>query len=295
MPQFTPMELKLRIKRIPNHNELGVGFTTKERSNVETPPYVELQPRRTLSEFMEASSASSSSTAAPAPSATPDAAPAPAPAPSNAAPPPPSLPPIDSLSTAPIKTQIAVLDTLFERSTELHTLVLPTLRRKRTPTADSSAGGPGPATSEADHESPLSSYTSLIRHVGSLLASLASQSASFGTTPSPQQQKLHGILGSHPRLGAKKVESAQSQAEQAQLNQGGAEEAEKLKALNDEYEQRFPGLRYVVFVNGRSRPVVMEDMRRRIDRGDPKEEEQEAIKAMVDIALDRAKKLNAVD
>ncbi|KAK7967318.1 uncharacterized protein PG986_001595 [Apiospora aurea] len=250
MPQFTPMELKLRIKRIPNHNELGVGFTTKERSNVETPPYIELQPRRTLSDFMEASSASSSSTAAPAPSATPDAAPAPAP--------------------------IAVLDTLFERSTELHTLVLPTLRRKRTPTADSGAGGPGPATSEVDHESPLSSYTSLIRHVGSLLASLASQSSSPGTTPSPQQQKLHGILGSHPRLGAKK-------------------EAEKLKALNDEYEQRFPGLRYVVFVNGRSRPVVMEDMRRRIDRGDSKEEEQEAIKAMVDIALDRAKKLNAID
>ncbi|KAK8035109.1 hypothetical protein PG993_010104 [Apiospora rasikravindrae] len=268
MPQFTPMELKLRIKRIPNHNDLGVGFTTKERRNVETPPYVELQPRRTLSEFMEASSASSSTAA---PSATPDAAPAP-----SKATPPPSLPPIASLSTAPIKTQIIVLDTLFEPSTELHTLVLPTLRRKHAPAADSGAGGPGSATSKPDHESPLSSYTSLIRHVGSLMTSLASQSSSSGTTPSPQQQKLHGILGSHPRLGAKK-------------------EAEKLKALNDEYEQKFPGLRYVVFVNGRSRPVVMEDMRRRIDRGDPKEEEQEAIKAMVDIALDRAKKLNAVD
>ncbi|KAK8058609.1 hypothetical protein PG994_009057 [Apiospora phragmitis] len=271
MPQFTPMELKLRIKRIPNHNDLGVGFTTKERRNVETPPYVELQPRRTPSEFMEASRASSSRHCCSS-----------------------SLPPIASLSTAPIKTQIAVLDTLFEPSTELHTLVLPILRRKRAPAADLGTGGPASATSEPEPESPFASYTTLIQHVGSLMSSLSSQSSSSGT-PNPQQQKLHGILGSHPRLGAKKIESAQSQAEQAQLNQGGADEAEKLKALNDEYEQRFPGLRYVVFVNGRSRPVVMEDMHRRIDRGDPKEEEKEAIKAMVDIALDRAKKLNAVD
>lgn len=127
------------------------------------------------------------------------------------------------------------------------------------------------------------------------MASLSSQSSSSSSPSAQQQKKLHGILGSHPRLGAKKVESAQSQAEQAQLNQGGAEEAEKLKALNDEYEQKFPGLRYVVFVNGRSRPVVMEDMRWRIDRGDAKEEEQEAIRAMVDIALDRAKKLDTTD
>lgn len=292
MPQFTPMELKLRIKRIPNHNDLGVGFTTKERRNVDTPPYVELQPRRTLPEFMESSGASSSSTAAAA--ATPDAAAAP---PKAAAAPPPSLPPITSLSTAPIKAQLAVLDTLFEPSTELHTLVLPTLRPKRA-TAATGAADDGSPTAKSGPESPFASYKALIRHVGSLMTSLSSQSSSSSSPSSSlgsqqQQKKLHGILGSHPRLGAKKVESAQSQAEQAQLNQGGAEEAEKLKALNDEYEQRFPGLRYVVFVNGRSRPVVMEDMRRRIDRGDPKEEEQEAIRAMVDIAIDRAKKLGA--
>ena len=98
-------------------------------------------------------------------------------------------------------------------------------------------------------------------------------------------------MGSHPRLGAKKVESAQSQAAQAQLNTGGKEEAAKLRALNDEYEAKFPGLRYVVFVNGRSRPVIMENMRMRIDRGDGEEEEREAVRAMVDIAKDRARKL----
>ena len=37
------------------------------------------------------------------------------------------------------------------------------------------------------------------------------------------------------------------------------------------------GLRYVVFVNGRSREVVMEDMRRRIDAGDVEAEKRTAI------------------
>ena len=81
-------------------------------------------------------------------------------------------------------------------------------------------------------------------------------------------------MGSHPRLGAKKVESAQSAAEQTQLATGAAQ----LAALNEEYEARFPGLRYVVFVNGRGKDVIMEDMRRRIDRGDVVAEEREAIK-----------------
>ena len=80
-------------------------------------------------------------------------------------------------------------------------------------------------------------------------------------------------------MGAKKVESAQSQAEQAQLNTGGEEEAQKLRHLNDEYEKTYPGLRYVVFVNGRSRPVIMEDMKRRIAAGDIAAERSAAIKA----------------
>jgi 2-oxo-4-hydroxy-4-carboxy--5-ureidoimidazoline (OHCU) decarboxylase len=46
-----------------------------------------------------------------------------------------------------------------------------------------------------------------------------------------------------------------------------------------------------VFVNGRPRPVIFEDMRRRIARGDIQEEKKEAIKAMCDIAADRARKL----
>ena len=61
---------------------------------------------------------------------------------------------------------------------------------------------------------------------------------------------LFGILGSHPRLGRPKVAqeeklSALSEKEQAQLNVGAEELAEKLRAMNEEYEGRFPGLRFV--------------------------------------------------
>lgn len=35
---------------------------------------------------------------------------------------------------------------------------------------------------------------------------------------------------------------------------------------------------YSVFVNGRSRPVIMEDMQKRIDHGDIQQEKQDAIK-----------------
>jgi len=64
-----------------------------------------------------------------------------------------------------------------------------------------------------------------------------------------------------------------------------------LRRLNEEYELRFPGLRYVVFVDGRSREEVMGDMRGRIERGDWDSEVALAGKAMCDIAMDRARKV----
>lgn len=69
---------------------------------------------------------------------------------------------------------------------------------------------------------------------------------------SPQDKEiLEGILGSHPRLGesspaAKEHMSELSRKEQANLNKSEGEgEAEKLRMLNREYEEKFPGLRYV--------------------------------------------------
>lgn len=160
-----------------------------------------------------------------------------------------TLPPISSVATLTTAGRAEVLDALFEPCTALHTLSLSQLGT-----------------------TSFGSYDELIEAVRTQLYALAQSALATDI------DWLDKILRAHPRLGAKKVESAQSQAEQAQLNTGGAEEAAKLAALNQEYEEKFPGLRYVVFVNGRSRPVIMENMRARIDRGDIAAERREAIK-----------------
>ncbi|KAH5262865.1 hypothetical protein HBI71_098840 [Parastagonospora nodorum] len=171
----------------------------------------------------------------------------------------PSLPPISTLSHSPDTTITQTLDLLFEPSPALHALTLPVLRSTTFP-----------------------SYDVLITAIGAQLTALISTDT----------QKLDEILGSHPRLGAKKVDSEQSRKEQAQL-QGGEEEGKALEGLNAEYEEKFPGLRYVVFVNARPRPVIMQNMRERIDRGDIEAERTEAIQAMCAIATDRAGKLQS--
>ncbi|KAI0541857.1 Oxo-4-hydroxy-4-carboxy-5-ureidoimidazoline decarboxylase [Xylaria digitata] len=211
------------------------------------------------------------------------------------------LPPISSLPRADEETIKFVLDTLFEPSPEIHAIAIPVIQGRRRILANPglTADLPIPHSSSLSpptipDDTPFSSYASLIEHIGALLHQLAiSSSSSSSPSQPPEREKLHAILGSHPRLGAKKVDSAQSRAEQAQLNTGAGDEAERLAALNREYEERFPGLRYVIFVDGRGRDIIMEDMRRRIDRGDIRAEEREGIQAMVDIALDRAGKLGS--
>ena len=164
------------------------------------------------------------------------------------------LPPVRALAILPDADITVALDLLFEPSVVLHDLALPTIRA-----------------------APFDSYPALINALRGQLLSVAASADDSG----PDARKpLYDILGSHPRLGEPKKEalSAQSAAEQKQLQGGGGgDEARRLAALNKEYEERFPGLRYVVFVNGRSRDVIMEDMRRRIDRGDMRAEEHEAI------------------
>lgn len=163
-----------------------------------------------------------------------------------------TLPTTDSLPNLSAEERAGVLDLLFEPSTPLHTLSVELLGAKTFP-----------------------SYDDLITSVGVQLTEL-SESPSQSDT-----QWLESILGSHPRLGAKKVESTQSQAEQAQLHKGSEEEAQQLKRLNEEYEKTYPGLRYVVFVNGRSRPVIMDDMKRRIARADMAAERADAIRVLI--------------
>lgn len=184
----------------------------------------------------------------------------------------PFLPSIDTINTLPPASQLLILDTLFEPSRTLHDLSLPLLAR-----------------------SSFASYNELINAVGAQLVALHRTPSSPADTDA-----LVAILSAHPRLGEKKVDSAQSRAEQASLQAGGGgggtdAEADELRRMNAEYETAFPGLRYVVFVNGRPRADVMADMRARIARGDVGAEREQAIRAMCDIAADRAAKLQSRD
>jgi hypothetical protein len=126
------------------------------------------------------------------------------------------LPPIGGVSALASHERAAILDALFEPCEALRTLSMDLL-----------------------HTSKFDCYSDLIASVGAQLVKLSESPSSSDT------EWLDKILGAHPRLGEKKVESVQSQAEQAQLNTGGEEESKKLHDLNVEYEKTFPGLIYV--------------------------------------------------
>lgn len=128
----------------------------------------------------------------------------------------PSLPPISSVASLPTEERARILDVLFEPSTQLHTLAVESLK-----------------------ENQFDEYTKLIDSVGQQLTVL------YSSALESDQKWLNDILGAHPRLGEKKVDSEQSRKEQAQLNQGDPGQGEKLTKLNQQYEETFPGLRYV--------------------------------------------------
>ena len=127
-----------------------------------------------------------------------------------------SLPPISTLPTLDAEERAQFLDTLFEPCTQLHTLSVSLL-----------------------HEQKFPSYNDLIDAVGGQLQEL------HRSNLESDHKWLEAILSAHPRLGEKKVDSEQSRKEQAQMNQGGSEEAETLAELNRNYEEKFPGMRYV--------------------------------------------------
>lgn len=136
---------------------------------------------------------------------------------------------------------------------------------------------------------PFPSYTSLIESSRKELLQFLEKEETESTV-SPD---IASIISAHPRLGPSKDKlSSHSTLEQKSL-EGSKEEAQKLADLNAKYETTFPGLRYVVFVNGRSRETIMENMIERIQRNDISAERREAFNAMCDIALDRARKLGA--
>jgi len=177
------------------------------------------------------------------------------------------LPPILEFHTCSDLTQTDVLDTLFEPSPAIHATLIPVIRT-----------------------AVYSTWPDLIDACQIRLLSLATSTPTSSPDPT-----LLSVLGSHPRLGEKKITSEQSAAEQANLQSDGGKdsnaEAEELARLNRQYEETFPGLRYVVFVNGRGRREIMDDMKARIARADYTKEVDAALQAMCDIAKDRASKL----
>lgn len=187
------------------------------------------------------------------------------------------LPPANQLSTLPHSQLIEVLNHLFEPCPTLTSLLLSKmLSRERT----------------------YSSYPEMIEacrdELTQFLESAELEAYNSGTAINPDISK---IISAHPRLGRSapnKTEklSVHSAEEQRSL-QGSEEEARKLLELNEQYEATFPGLRYVVFVNGRPRSDIMQNMKEKINRNEISQERKEAFNAMCDIALDRAKKLSS--
>jgi 2-oxo-4-hydroxy-4-carboxy--5-ureidoimidazoline (OHCU) decarboxylase len=155
----------------------------------------------------------------------------------------PTLPSIETVSSLPETDQKLVLDLLFEPHPTMHTTFLPTLR-----------------------STAHTSYADLIAACQTQLKTLAASS--------PREPTLLDILGSHPRLGERRKLSASSEAEQARLR--GA--LEQLARMNGRYEEAFPGLRYIVFVNGRGDEEILADAEARIQRGDFAAEVETAMK-----------------
>ncbi|KAH8919865.1 hypothetical protein BT69DRAFT_1352834 [Atractiella rhizophila] len=126
------------------------------------------------------------------------------------------------------------------------------------------------------------------------------------------------FLHSHPRIGAPVQHlSAASKGEQTRGEGGEAcppEVVETLKVLNARYEDLFPGLRYITFVNSRSRSAIASELESRIkeweaelrEEGKGKErfeveserwkgEVERAVREVGLIAESRAKKLESED
>lgn len=126
------------------------------------------------------------------------------------------LMPISSVPSLSTEQRAELLDTLFEKCTQLHTLSVSDL-----------------------HNESFTSYADLINYVRNQLVELNQSDLESDA------KWLEAILSAHPRLGEKKVDSAMSRQEQAGLKDEKVEETEKLMELNKKYEEKFPGLRYV--------------------------------------------------
>jgi 2-oxo-4-hydroxy-4-carboxy--5-ureidoimidazoline (OHCU) decarboxylase len=107
----------------------------------------------------------------------------------------------------------------------------------------------------------------------------------------PQSPLVKEIISSHPRLGLPRGTELSEHSSKEQESLQGDDTVKEFIQLNSEYESKYPGLRFVLFVNGRDREQVKKFFKQRIARGDYDLEVLDAIRAMCDIAQDRVNKL----
>ncbi|KAG0290335.1 hypothetical protein BGZ98_003499 [Dissophora globulifera] len=148
---------------------------------------------------------------------------------------------------------------------------------------------------------PYATYASLIDSAERLLLSISTPTA---TTLLTQDEQV-AIINAHPRIGAAKANlSALSLIEQGYTAEDAAKKVHDmatpsqddavtqatLKRLNQEYEDKY-GFKFVVFVNGRPRHVIIPVMEERIHHSTREAEKKTAMTDMVAIARDRLSKL----
>jgi OHCU decarboxylase len=129
---------------------------------------------------------------------------------------------------------------------------------------------------------PFTSYMHLIDKADQIISTLTNEDKII-------------VVNAHPRIGApSETLSALSAKEQGVPVDGNLKLVlEQLARLNQEYEDRF-GFKFVVFVNGRSRDVIVDVLKQRL--GNEREQElATGLRDMILIARDRLNKLGEVE
>ncbi|KAJ1735675.1 hypothetical protein H4S06_001408 [Coemansia sp. BCRC 34490] len=131
------------------------------------------------------------------------------------------------------------------------------------------------------HDSrPFQSYDQLLDRASELIKKM-----------SPLEQLE--VVNAHPRIGESATKlSALSRVEQGEPANNEDAVIAKWAELNKAYEDKY-GFRFVVFVNGRSKESLFPVVEERIAHGNKRKELATGLSEMVDIARDRASKLQA--
>ncbi|XBW37458.1 hypothetical protein QEN19_003040 [Hanseniaspora menglaensis] len=181
----------------------------------------------------------------------------------------------DKFKTASLVEQTEIFDLLFEHTDALikHTL--------------KDASG-------KFNLSEIQNYSDLIEKVRNTLLYIAQTSS----CDKEQKDDLSNIIEAHPKLGVPKETQGElsvfSKSEQKNMSSSDSSDENKqiLIDLNNQYEDKYEGLRFVCFVNGRNQAQIIHEIKDIINSGNTWSEECiRSINAMCDIALDRLRKV----